>query len=170
MTTAASRTDQPHRRRMTAPKYFNPFVRAMLRSPFHGIFSRKLMLITVRGRKTGRPRTFPVGYVEEGDVLFVLVGDFETKTWWRNVAGGVPMQLILRGRTVEATGDVLRWESDGEALTGALVPYLKAFPGARRALGITGRRDAPDSESIRAAAQRVVMVRARLAPTKTTKG
>jgi hypothetical protein len=121
------------------------------------------MLIQVRGRRTGRVHTFPVGYLQEGDTLYVLVGDYETKTWWRNFQGGAPAQLTLRGRTVPATGEVLRWESDAEALTTTLDRYLRAFPLARRALRITGGADAPDPEALHRAAREVVMVRISLA-------
>ena len=162
MTTTTARRDQARRRR-TAPRSINPFVRAVLGSPLHRILSRKLMLITVRGRRTGRMHAIPVGYAQEGDTLYVLVGDYQTKTWWRNVEGGTPMQLRLRGRTVQATGNLLRCESDATALVTALDRYLSAFPSVRRSLPVTGRPDAPDPEALRRAAHEVVMVRIRLA-------
>lgn len=151
-------------RRMTAPKPFNPVVRAVLRSPLHGILSRRLMLIEVRGRRTGRMHTFPVGYVRDGDTLHVLVGDYRTKTWWRNFEGGAPARLTLRGRSVRAVGEVLRWESDPQALTAALARYASTSGFVRRSLRITGSAHTPDLEALRAAAREVVMVRIRLEP------
>jgi len=147
------------RRRMTAPRSINPLVRAVLGSPLHRLLSHKLMLVTVRGRRTGRLRTIPVGYAQAGDTLYVLVGDYQTKTWWRNLQGGTPVKLRLRGRTVQATGNLLQWESDARALVVALGRYLAAFPAARRSLHIIGRPDAPDLEALRRAAHEVVMVR-----------
>jgi hypothetical protein len=164
MVTTTGRTGQA-RRRMTAPRFINPLVRAVLGSPLHRLLSHKLLLITVRGRRTGRLHTLPVGYAQAGDILYVLVGDYQTKTWWRNLQGGAPLQLRLRGRTVAATGDLLRWESDATALVGALGRYLAAFPAARRSLHFTGRPDVPDPGALRRAAQEVVMVRIRLAGT-----
>jgi deazaflavin-dependent oxidoreductase (nitroreductase family) len=159
------------RRHMTAPRFINPLVRAVLGSRLHRLLSHKLVLITVRGRRTGRLHTLPVGYAQDGDTLYVLVGDYQTKRWWRNLQGGAQVQLRLRGRTVAATGSLLRWESDAEALVGALGHYLALFPAARRSLQITGRPDALDPEALRAAAHEVVMVRIRLAgdePAATT--
>jgi len=155
---------QAARRRMTAPKSINAVVRPVLRSRFHWLLSRKLMLITVRGRRTGRLHTFPVGYVQERDVLHVLVGDYETKTWWRNLEAPAPVELSLRRRTVQATGELLRWDSDGEALAAALGRYVTAFRGARHALQIPWQDGGPDRERLRAAAGAVVMVRAQLVP------
>src|SRR5262249_17743027 len=41
----------------------NPVIRALLRSPVHGLMSKSLMLITFTGRKSGRRYTTPVRYV-----------------------------------------------------------------------------------------------------------
>jgi hypothetical protein len=164
---ARGTTDRGERRRMTAPKWFNLLVRPILRSPFHRLLSGRLVLLRVRGRKTGRLHVFPVGYVQEHDVLHVLVGDYRTKTWWRNFEGGARVELTLRGRRVEATGEVLRWESQPDALVAALARYVSESPFSRRALGITGSRE-PDRESVRAAALNVVMVEFRLWPSGGT--
>ena len=40
----------------------NPAICAVLRSRFHWLLSRGLMLVTVTGRKSGRQYTIPVGY------------------------------------------------------------------------------------------------------------
>jgi hypothetical protein len=157
MTTTTS-SGQAHRR-ITAHKRFNRFVGAILRSPLHWVFSRRLLLLEVRGRRTGRVHAFPVGYLQEADTLYVLVAEDRTKTWWRNFQDGAPAKLRLRGRTAQGTGKVLRWESDADTLTAALDRYLAALPFVRRPLGITGDPDAPDSEALRKAAREVVMVR-----------
>ncbi len=157
MTTTTS-SDRAHRR-FTVHKRFNRFVGAILRSPLHWVFSRRLLLLEVRGRRTGRVHAFPVGYLQESGTLYVLVAEYRAKTWWRNFEGGAPAKLRLRGRTVQGTGKVLRWESDAETLTAALGRYLAALPFVRRPLGITGGPGAPDPEALRRAAREVVMVR-----------
>lgn len=44
----------------------------LLRSPFHGVVSNSLMLVTFTGCKTGNEYTTPVGYRQEGDTLTVF--------------------------------------------------------------------------------------------------
>ena len=39
----------------------NDFMAWVLRSPFHGMLSKGMMLITITGRKTGKTYTTPVG-------------------------------------------------------------------------------------------------------------
>jgi F420H(2)-dependent quinone reductase len=75
----------------------NPMVRLILRSPAHPLASGRLALITVTGRRSGRSYTIPVGYRQHGDRVTIGVGWPGRKRWWRNVAGGAPVRLRLRG-------------------------------------------------------------------------
>lgn len=42
----------------------NPLVRAPFRSPLHPLLSRRLVLLRVTGRRSGRTFELPVGYVQ----------------------------------------------------------------------------------------------------------
>ena len=83
----------------------NPFVVAILRSPLHGPLSRRLALISVTGRRSGRSYTFPVAYLEQDGEVTIDVGWPERKRWWRNLGDGGSVGLLLRGvqRTGQAT-------------------------------------------------------------------
>lgn len=89
----------------------NPVVRAILRSPLHPLLSRRLVLLRVTGRRSGRAFELPVGYVREGSGLLIRVGAPERKRWWRNIAGATPIAVVLEGRTMigvaqlDATGE-----------------------------------------------------------------
>jgi hypothetical protein len=52
--------------------WFNPLMAGLLRSPLHALISHNTMLITVRGRKTGRALTTPVNYVRNDDELLTV--------------------------------------------------------------------------------------------------
>jgi hypothetical protein len=80
----------------------NLAVRGLLRTPLHRAVSGQLALITVTGRRSGRRFTFPVGYRRDGDRVTVQVGWPERKVWWRNLRGGAPVSMRLRG--VERSG------------------------------------------------------------------
>src|SRR5829696_3572442 len=76
----------------------NRLTRPLLRSPAHGLLSKRLLLITVTGRRTGRRFTIPVAYEESGGVVLIQPSAPERKVWWRNLRGGAPVRLRLRGR------------------------------------------------------------------------
>ena len=53
------------------PALFNPFMKTVLRSPLHGMISRRLLLITFTGRKSGKVFTTPISYEQEGATLLL---------------------------------------------------------------------------------------------------
>ena len=79
-------------------RIINPLVRALLRSPLHSLSSKRLVLLRVTGRRTGRTFELPVGYALEGSTLVVTVSAPERKQWWRNICGPTPVTVVLRGR------------------------------------------------------------------------
>jgi deazaflavin-dependent oxidoreductase (nitroreductase family) len=90
---------------MSDPKWYNPLVTWLLRSPLHRLMSGSTVLITVTGRKTGRPYTLPISYHQSGHTLTLLTR--RGKTWWRNLQGGAPVRLWLRGQEVSASAEVV---------------------------------------------------------------
>ncbi len=78
-------------------KIANPFVKLILRSPLHGWMSAAVLLITYRGRKSGKEYTLPVQYVQDGNNVYIVPGFAEKKTWWRNLKGGADLRdKVLR--------------------------------------------------------------------------
>ncbi|HEU4758626.1 MAG TPA: nitroreductase/quinone reductase family protein [Dehalococcoidia bacterium] len=94
----------------------NPSLKFLLRSPLHGLASGGTMLITVTGRRTGSPYTTPVNYVREGETLTVF--SRRERRWWRNLRGGAPVVVRLKGRDLSGTGEVL--PADAPAIVAAL--------------------------------------------------
>jgi hypothetical protein len=72
----------------------NPVIRTLLRSPVHRPLSKQLMLLSVRGRRSGRTITVPVGRHASNGMLLVSVSG----RWRHNLIGGAPVQVTLDGR------------------------------------------------------------------------
>ena len=51
----------------------NSLVTAILRSPWHGMRSNRLLLLTFTGRKSGKEFTTPIRYEQDGETLLVKV-------------------------------------------------------------------------------------------------
>lgn len=78
----------------------NPILRALLRSPLHRLLSRKLALLTVTGRRTGRQYTIPIGrHEDDGEFLVSVSG-----SWRYNL--GAPVRLTIEGRELVGHADV----------------------------------------------------------------
>jgi hypothetical protein len=59
--------------------------------------SRQTMVMTVRGRKTGKAYPLVVTYIQDGEILFCLT----RAGWWKNLQGGAHVLLQLRGNIVK---------------------------------------------------------------------
>ena len=140
-------------------KAANPFVRLVLRSPLHGLFSASMLLLTYHGRKSGREYTLPAQYAQEEGRLYVISGSPEKKTWWRNLQGGAPVRVTLRGRTLAGNGIVLKPESEREKIVEGLDLYLRRFPVVAKGHGVRLAADgSPDPGDLQRAAAGIKMV------------
>ena len=96
----------------------NPLMRALLRSPLHGLLSGMLMLLSYKGRKSGTVYTIPIGYfVWDADELMA----FTSARWWLNLRDGAPVTLLLRGQRLEAIPTVIHGR---EAVSGTLEEFI----------------------------------------------
>jgi deazaflavin-dependent oxidoreductase (nitroreductase family) len=135
-------------------------VGGVLRSPLHRVMSRSLMLLTFRGRRTGKEYTIPVGYARFGpDELVVLAGRPEGKTWWTNLRGPLPVRVRLGGRDLVGEARLVK----GEEAIPRLNTYLEKLPRVARSLGMTpGPEGKFSQEGLDALAARVPVVAVKL--------
>jgi deazaflavin-dependent oxidoreductase (nitroreductase family) len=121
----------------------NDFMAWVLRSPFHGMLSKGMMLITVTGRKTGKAYTTPVGYYEEGDSLWVITS--RDRKWWRNLQGGANVKLLLKRKPVNGFADT---ELDEKAVETRMYDYVKRIPQVAKPMKIRVENGAANAEDI----------------------
>lgn len=116
---------------MNWEKLYNPFVIWLLRSPLHGLIDKSTVLITFRGRKSGKIYSFPVSYARDGDTLMII--SRREHAWWKNFRGGTQVRLRLQGQTLKARGEVT---TDAETVANKLLMFLRQFPGYQRLMHI----------------------------------
>ena len=109
----------------------NDFVASVLRGPLHGLLDSETMLITITGRKSGKSITMPVNYVREGDTLWVT--STRERKWWRNLRGGAPATLLLKGKEVAARSEAI--EAEAQVAAG-FIHHLQLRPGNAKMLGV----------------------------------
>jgi deazaflavin-dependent oxidoreductase (nitroreductase family) len=140
-------------------RFFNPVVRVLLRSPFHGLLSGQILLLTYTGRKSGQQYTLPVGYVSDGDALLVVSQHSKLKRWWRNLRGGAPVAVLLRGQRVSARADVIEDRTAVAAEVEGLIGRLGAKEASRQLYMSLDLVPPPTREQLAQALQSVVVVR-----------
>lgn len=76
-------------------KFVDAGMRRLLRSPLHGLLSRKVMLLEVTGRRSGRHYVIPIAYGRCGDDVLMGVAK---ATWLRNLTPDRAVTVTVRGR------------------------------------------------------------------------
>ncbi len=142
-------------------------MRALLRSPFHGIASRNLCIFLYTGRRSGRRFETPLSYVRDGSTIWLL-SSRETR-WWTSftpAAGAAASEMNAAGTPVEvlAAGLLLRGRArtiqhEREHLLASLRQFLTSLPRDAVIYGIGLERDRrPREADLAKALDRVAMV------------
>lgn len=108
----------------------NKVVGAILRSPLHPVLSGSTVLIRYRGTRTGTEYVTPVQYADAHHGLVVLVGEPDSKTWWRNFTDMQTISVLVKGSWVPMTAHTICGRDDPGAVTPLLRSYAKRFPKA----------------------------------------
>jgi deazaflavin-dependent oxidoreductase (nitroreductase family) len=126
---------------------FNPIARRILRA---GPLLGPNALITVRGRKSGVPRTTPIALVELDGKRWVI-GTFGDTNWVRNLRAAREATLAVGSKREEVLADELDVEGRTEFFRDVLGPYVRRMRIGALILSILGAREILDDP--RAAAE-----------------
>lgn len=135
----------------------NTFMRAILRSPLHGIVSKTILLISLKGRKSGKTYTVPVSYSIDGERVTI----FTNADWVKNLEGGAPVTLRIQGK--DYSGFATPNAHDLKAKSDGLMRHLSAVPGDARFYQVRmGKDGKPNRKQVEAAAAHLTMIRVKI--------
>ncbi len=92
------------RRRARVMRILNVPMRRVLSLPFPTPLGRRLMVVTLTGRKTGRIYRQPVSYVQDGDTLLTPGGG----AWTRNLREDTAVPARINGTVVQLRPELIR--------------------------------------------------------------
>lgn len=92
------------------------------------------LLLTVRGRKTGKPRTIPLVYVMDGErfvIAAAYAGSDQNPVWWLNLQASGEGVVQVRRRTVQVRAQVASPEEKAVLWPKlvAMYPYFTEYQG-----------------------------------------
>ena len=119
------------------------------------------MLITFRGRRSGRSLTTPVSYLRE-DATVRCFSSLETR-WWKNLRGGAPVTVRIAGEDRPGRAEVVADEPKriADTLEAFLAQLPRDAPYYASTLDSDGK---PRPEDLERAARQVVLVEIALDP------
>ena len=116
----------------------NVFMRPILRLPFPTPLTKRLMLVSFTGRKTGKAYQQPMSYVQQGNTLLTPGGG----KWKLNLREDQSARIRLRGQDVFARPEFVKDPDEVERLIAVMAaanPTVGAFVGIPK--GPDGRLD-----------------------------
>jgi deazaflavin-dependent oxidoreductase (nitroreductase family) len=124
-------------------------------------FPSSRLLITVRGRRTGRRYTIPVGYQRHEDVLTILVSEAPKKQWWRNFHNPAPVEVRVKGKTLSGIAELITPASP--EFKARAEETLRRLPWMGKVFGIEYRKgEALNEDQIRALSHNIAIVQVQL--------
>ena len=136
-----------------AYRIMNPVMTALLRSPGHGMLSRNIMVITFKGRVSGRTYSTPVSYIQMDSKVYC----FTHAKWWRNMAEGAQVELLVRGQKL--IGQAVAIADDEDRKAAILGQLLAANKMDARIYKVTfDAGGSPNKDEVAAAAEQAVMI------------
>ena len=128
-----------------------------LNSPFHFVVSKYILLITFTGRKSGKTYTTPTSYLREDNMVIL----FTHAKWWKNLVGGAPVSLCIRGQILQGTAEPIT--EDKETMSDALYRTLAHNPRDAKYYNVTcDENGLPNRDECLRAVQDAVMIQVQL--------
>lgn len=118
-------------------RFFNPVAQRVLRM---GPLLGPNALITVRGRKSGEPRTTPVALVDIDGRRWVI-GTFGEVNWVRNLRAAGDATVTVGRKAQEVRATELGLEERIAFFRDVIGPYVRRLPIGGLLLSILGARD-----------------------------
>jgi len=141
----------------TVPPFVNNAMKFVLRSPVHGMVSKFTLLITFTGCKSGKTFTTPVSYSQFDDQVTI----FTHANWWKNLCGGAPVTLTIRGQEFKGWAEPVA--EDKDAIATWLAVHLRNVPSDAKHYSVTlDEQGNPNADEVKQAVQTVTMIRVRL--------
>ena len=116
----------------TTNRVANPVLGRLLRTPLGlelGV-GRSPAVARYTGRRTGGPHELIRQYVRDGDRVWILAGQADRTTWWRNLRVSAPVDRWLAGRPARETAVAVVGREDPEECRRGLGAYSMRLPRA----------------------------------------
>ncbi len=143
----------------TPPPIMNKIMSTLLRLPLlHKLVSGMILLITFKGRKSGKEYSTPVGYLRDGNTLTILTKRF--REWWHNFEHSAPVTVMLAGEKRKGTATAL---TDVDTIAPIITHVVKERPREAEIFEIDMKNGKPDPDSVREMAPKIVVIQVELA-------
>tara|TARA_B100000609_G_C17044284_1_gene345481 strand:- start:133 stop:567 length:435 start_codon:yes stop_codon:yes gene_type:complete len=79
-------------------RFINPFVRLILKSPFHFLISHQILLFRIVGRRSKRIFEIPASYAQINSSLVCVT--LRENLWWKNFKNIETQEIYFKGKKI----------------------------------------------------------------------
>ncbi len=115
---------------MDYESHLNPLMMGLLQSPFHGWISRSLLVLTVRGRKSGKEYSLVMNYFLVGKTVILIPAMVAQFARERHGTHG------LRGVAMQGQAEMIEGSAGHPDAMGMLTAFLGTNPSLAGILGL----------------------------------
>ena len=133
---------------------FNPLVIFLASTPLHFLFSHNIVVLKIKGVRSGKMYTIPVSYLKtkSGIICMTESGGL----WWKNLRLGQQVEIQLAGKRLSANATV-EAEDVGKIAT-ALEKFCRNSRASAYFAKVAVSNGQPNDDHIQAAAPNHVLI------------
>lgn len=105
-------------------KLANMAPRAVLASPLHPLMSKRTMVLSFTGRRSGRTYRTPVAYMRRTPDEIISTTD---SGWWKNLRGGAPVSVRIAGRVLHGSAEAITDPGEARSILADLVAHQPSY-------------------------------------------
>ena len=125
----------------------NFFVKTLVNSPLHPLLGKTFAVITVTGRRSGKPISTPINVLDVNGTPTVV--SMRDQKWWRNLRGGNEASLSQAGKRLRVRGELV--ETPAEVAAG-MTAYFALHPNYAKYFQVSL---GPDGKPVQAELERL---------------
>lgn len=145
--------------------WYNALVVRILRSPLHPLLGKNLLLVSYKGRTSGKIYTVPVNgvWLDENNPCMITVTSRRNRTWWRNLRNNAGLKVYLSNKEYQAHAEVIE---DDKRVAEVFTRYFQRYPGHARYFNVhLGSTNQPLPDDLSAACHDKVIIQIQLPQT-----
>lgn len=128
---------------------------ALINSPLHIFLGKSFAVITVTGRKTGKPIETPINVVLNNQTIMVI--SLRNRNWWRNLRDGGVARLRNAGKQFQVRGEVIEIPAQ---VAIDLTDFFSKYPNYSKYLKVRIESDGkPNQKELERAAGESVLIK-----------
>ena len=133
---------------------FNPVVIFLARTPLHFLFSHNIVVLNIKGVRSGKMYSIPVSYLKTKSGIICVTEC--AGVWWKNLRQGQQIEIQLAGKSLSAYATVEA--DDAGKIATALEKFCRSIRASAYFAKVAMTKGQPNEHDLAAATPKHVLL------------